>query len=101
MKRKRLSTVLNLSSQANLHSSDRINLSQFNYLVMLGLEFLNKSKKQADEIPITISIDKSGQLEIAGLDEETLNNKNKVRVYTEKKVTYDKESANVEQTTGQ
>jgi hypothetical protein len=87
LKQKQLSVELNLSNQANLVNTIRSHLSQFNILVIVGNEYLNKVDGKQDKIPLQIHIDRSGEVTLGGLDEVVLNNEEKVRIYSDKKVT--------------
>lgn len=84
---KKLSIELNLSNQSNMVSTISSNLSQFNFLVIIGNEYLNKVEERQAKIPLRICIDKSGELAIDGLDKEILNNEEKVKIYSSKKIT--------------
>ena len=88
MKRKKLAMASNLSNQANIHNSEKALLSQFNYFVLLGLEYLERNIKKIDQIPLAIRINRSGELEINGLNEDSLKN---MHIHTDKKVTRDSE----------
>ncbi len=79
------SLLLNLSNQANTLRCRRTNLSQFNYIVILGLEYLNILEKR-DAIPISLDIDEDGELSINGIPGELIDDRNIV-IYTDKKVT--------------
>lgn len=85
--KKKSSLKLNLSNQSNLINAFRSHLSQFNFLVILGNEYLSKVDENQDKVPLQISINKSGELTIGGLDIEVLNNSEKVRIYSDKKIT--------------
>lgn len=85
MKKSKQSLVLNFSNQANTFNCKKSNLSQFNYFVILGLEYLNMNSIKGD-IPISINIDKNGNLLINGLDDEFINDRN-ICIYSDKKVT--------------
>ncbi|WP_094548286.1 hypothetical protein [Petroclostridium xylanilyticum] len=91
MDQKKLSTILNSSNQANVHSANQSGLSQFNFVVILGLEHLRRDNGQTDEIPVSINITRSGELEINGLDKDILSDENNIRVYSDKKMTCSKE----------
>lgn len=87
LNQKKLSIGLNLSNQTNLVNAVHSHLSQFNFLVILGNDYLNKISEKQAKIPLQIGIDKSGELTIGGLGEEILNNEEKVRIYADKKIT--------------
>lgn len=87
MEQNKLSTILNLSSQANMQGARKTRLSQLNYVVVLGLEYLNERGRQDGHNPVSVTIHKSGELEINGLDETVVNDDN-IRVYSDKKTTY-------------
>ena len=86
------SLLLNLSSQANTFKGEELNLSQLNIITILGLEYLHEINTK-DSNPVTISIDKGGNLEINGLDSDLIDDKN-IYVYTDKKVTKSDEDIN-------
>ncbi|WP_066501027.1 hypothetical protein [Abyssisolibacter fermentans] len=80
---------LNLSNQANTIKSEQVNLSQFNFFVILGLEYLYEqieNNREIKGIPIDISIKKSGEMTINGLDQDLIDDNN-IRIYSDKKVT--------------
>lgn len=82
------SLTLNLSNQANTIKSKNSNLSQYNFLTILGLEYLNTvdTLDKNKSVPVSIKIDQEGSLSINGLDGEMIDEKN-IYVYTDKKVT--------------
>lgn len=81
----RHSILLNLSNQANTNKCKGTNLSQYNFVVILGLEYLNiLNKKEA--IPLSFIIDREGNLSINGLDGESMDERN-IRIYSDKKIT--------------
>lgn len=84
---KKLSIEVNLSNQSNMVYTIRSHLSQFNFLVIVGNEYLNKVDEKQTKIPLRIGIDKSGELTIYGLDNEILNDVEKVKIYSDKKIT--------------
>lgn len=77
--------ALNLSNQANVNKSSKSNLCQFNYFVILGLEYLDDTR-EGEDIPIVIDIDKTGELTINGLDEDLVKDNN-IFICSDKKVT--------------
>lgn len=79
------SIALNLSNQGNVYKSRESNLSQFNFLVILGLDYLNDIGDM-ETVPISIDINGSGDLTINGLDGDLINNEN-IYIYSDKKVT--------------
>lgn len=79
------SLLLNLSNQANTFGCRRITLSQYNFITILGLEYLN-GENLTERIPISIDIDKEWNLSINGLGEDILDDGN-IYVYRDKKVT--------------
>lgn len=81
----RHSILLNLSNQANTIKCTKTHLAQYNFFVIIGLEYLN-SFNESEKIPISFYIDKDGNLSINGLDEDKLNNEN-IYIYSDKKVT--------------
>ncbi len=89
----KLSTILNLSNQANLCDSQKTNLSQFNFILMVGLESISNinSTGGRNKIPLSVNITKSGEIEINGIDECALNNKKNIRIYSDKKITQSEE----------
>ncbi|MGF7185432.1 hypothetical protein GGQ84_001521 [Desulfitispora alkaliphila] len=78
---------INLSNQANLTRAKKLQLYQFNFVALLGLNYLSNYSVEEDSIPISIKVKKTGEVELSGIDEETLNNQDNVRVYADKKVT--------------
>ncbi|MCR2042853.1 hypothetical protein [Anaerosalibacter massiliensis] len=85
MEKLKQSLVLNLSNQANTFSCKKIDLSQFNFFAILGLEYLYIDTKK-ENIPISINIDRSGELSINGLDGDLIDDKN-ICIYSDKKIT--------------
>jgi len=79
------SIALNLSNQGNVYKSRESNLSQFNFLVILGLDYLNDIGDM-EAVPISIDINGSGDLTINGLDGDLINNEN-IYIYSDKKIT--------------
>ncbi|WP_432401187.1 hypothetical protein [Wukongibacter sp. M2B1] len=91
MKSNKLSTIQNLCNQGNVAKSNKSSLLQYNHIVMIGLEHLSKSSQDiVKNIPISINVSKAGELEITGLDKDIINNRDSMRIYTEKKVTRSK-----------
>ncbi|HHV99371.1 MAG TPA: hypothetical protein GXX36_07330 [Clostridiaceae bacterium] len=82
----RSSVSLNLSNQANNCRSKNSSLSQYNYLIILGLGNLNTELRAEESVPVRVKIDKSGELTISGLDIDMANSEN-VQIYSDKKVT--------------
>ena len=80
------SVSLNLSNQANNCRSKNSSLSQFSYVIILGLAYLNAEFRSEEPAPVRINIDKSGELTISGLDIDMMNSEN-VQIYSDKKVT--------------
>lgn len=81
----RHSLSVNMSSQANTFKCTEANLGQFNFIAILGLEYLDE-KNLGDKFPISINIDKDWNLSIEGIDENSIGEGN-IYVYTDKKVT--------------
>ena len=90
MKANKLSTIQNLCSQGNITKSNKCSLFQYNYIVMMGLEHINNNIQDIEPIPIVININRTGELEIVGIDEDILSNRDNIRIYTGKKVTHSK-----------
>lgn len=90
MKLNELATIQNLCSQGNIAKSNKSQISQYNYIVMIGLEYLNDNIKDTKNLPISISVYNTGELEISGLDESIIDNKDSIRIHSEKKVTHNK-----------
>lgn len=79
------SLLLNLSNQANTFKCKEITLSQYNFVAILGLEYLN-GENYSDMIPISINIDEEWNLSISGIGENVIDDEN-IYVYTDKKIT--------------
>lgn len=79
------SLLLNLSNQANTFKCKGITLSQYNFVTILGLEYLN-GEKSLELIPISINIDKDWNLSVDGFGENIIDDEN-IYVYTDKKIT--------------
>ncbi len=86
------SISLNMSNQANNCRSRNSSLFQFNYFIMLGLAYLNPDFRAEEAVPVSIKIDKSGELTISGVDIEMLNSEN-VQIHSDKKVTTSEDQA--------
>lgn len=82
----KITTLINLSNQANLCKTNKTDISQFNFVVLIGLKYL-RQKKESPKIPVSININKDGEMEIGGIDVDTLMNENNVKIYTDKKIT--------------
>ena len=80
------SVSLNLSNQANTFSSKNSHLFQFNYFVILGLDFLDTEITDAEGTPVSVSINKAGEISLSGPDGEIVNDQNTC-IYTDRKVT--------------
>lgn len=85
MRNAKHSLILNLSNQANTFKGNKSNLRQFNFVTILGLEYLSDINT-TDLNPVALYIDKDGNLSINGIDGELLDDKN-IFIYTDKKVT--------------
>lgn len=82
-----LKTMLNISNQASMNNTENVNLIQLNTIMIAGINYLNNSKRLTTKYPLSIQIKKSGELFIDGPDENISNNKNKICIYSDKKVT--------------
>jgi len=80
------SVSINLSNQANNCRSKNNSLSQFSYFIILGLGYLNAELRTEESLPISVKIDKLGELTISGLDIDMVNSEN-TQIYSDKKVT--------------
>lgn len=80
------SVSLNLSNQANTFDSKNSCLSQFNYFVILGLDFLDTEITADVAIPVSVGINKTGEISLCGPDGEIVNDRNTC-IYTDRKVT--------------
>ncbi|WP_432665366.1 hypothetical protein R9X47_03690 [Wukongibacter baidiensis] len=90
MKPVKISTIQNLCSQGNVVKSRKATLSQYNHMVLIGLEKLNDGFQDSEPIPIYIRISKDGELEIIGLNEGITDNDGNINIYSDKKVTRSK-----------
>lgn len=80
--------ICNLSNQININSSDDTDVCQLNYAVFLGVSYLKEPKETDFKIPVSISVDKSGELSIESSDENMLINRDDIRIYSDKKTTH-------------
>lgn len=80
------SVSINLSNQTNCCNSKKSNSSQFNYFLILGLDYLDAEVRSGESVPVRVNINKSGELTIDGLDIEMVNGQN-AQIYSDKKVT--------------
>ncbi|EPR10475.1 hypothetical protein [Ruminiclostridium papyrosolvens] len=89
MSDKKVSTLLNLSNQANYTKAFKSHLSQFNFIIIMGREYLEKGNDNSKDIPLSISISKSGEIEIVNIDEENNNDIDidNICIYSDKKIT--------------
>lgn len=83
------SLSVNLSNQANTFKCMKANLGQFNFVALLGLEYLYR-KDPNNKIPVTINIDENWNLSIEGLEDNIIDEGN-IYVYSDKKVTKSEE----------
>ncbi|MFP4662401.1 MAG: hypothetical protein ACLFPF_09430 [Halanaerobiales bacterium] len=88
MKKSKLISA-NLTNQSNLNSLHKTSLSQFIYVVALGFEYLDNellpdSEYKEDIIPVSIRVNKSGELAVSGINNI---NDDDISVYTDKRVT--------------
>lgn len=86
MERNKSSISLNLSNQANSFNAKRSSLSQLNYFVILGLDFLDAEEESEEYMPVKVNIHKSGELSISGIDGEIVNDQNTC-IFSDRKVT--------------
>jgi hypothetical protein len=86
LERNKSSVSLNLSNQANSFNARRSSLSQFNYFVILGLDFLDAEEESQDFMPVKVRIHKSGELSMRGIDGEIFNDENTC-IFSDRKVT--------------
>ncbi len=87
MNDKKVSTLLNLSNQANYTKAFNSHLAQFNFIIIMGREFLKKGNDNIKDIPLSISISKSGEIEIVNIDEENNNDIDNICIYSDKRIT--------------
>jgi len=81
--------ALNFSNQGNLCDAQKTSLCQYNIGVILGQGFLNKIDSPVEQcsmekVPISISLDKSGEIEVVGINDISNDN---IHIYTDKKIT--------------
>ncbi len=81
--------ALNFSNQGNLCDAQKTTLSQYNFGIILGQGFLNKlnspiESANLEKVPISIFLDKSGEVKINGINDISNDN---IHIYTDKKVT--------------
>lgn len=82
----KISTIQNLCSQGNIVRSSKASLSQYNLMVVVGREKLEDSSQDSEPVAVYIRINKEGELEIGGLDEDITDNDGNISIYSEKKV---------------
>ena len=85
----KISKLQNLCNQGNMAKSHESCLSQYNYIVMIGLEHMSSNTEDENNIPVTVNLNKNGELQISGLDESIVSEDN-VCIYSDKKVTRSK-----------
>ncbi len=79
--------AFNFSNQGNLCNVQKTTLCQYNLGIVLGLGYLNRGsflEPSLEKIPVNISVDKTGEVEINGIKDKGPDN---VRIYTDKKIT--------------
>lgn len=76
---------LNLSNQANTCKSKRAAIAQYNFLVIIGLMYLEERSEKAC-VPVSVNIDRLGELTINGIDGISADDRN-IFIHTDKKVT--------------
>ncbi|EEG78969.1 hypothetical protein [Dethiobacter alkaliphilus] len=86
MNRTRKTFVSNLSNQANMNSTETSELYQLNVVIAIGLEHLDTSQQLRLKTPLSISVNRTGELDISGLDGVTVSDDN-IRVHADRKVT--------------
>ena len=79
------SLLVNLSSQANTSTCKKTNVSQFNFVGLLGGGNLSVCSKNNDKSPISININSLGELTIDGIDESFINDKN-IKIYSDENI---------------
>lgn len=80
----------NLSNEANICQARTTTLSQLNISVLIGVDYLRQGALAKHKLPLAITIDKMGDLTIAGIDGVTINDEH-IRVYSDRKVTQSEE----------
>ncbi len=86
MDKVKTSISLNLSNQANTFDSKDSCLSQFNFFVIIGLDFLDTDIAAEEDMPISVNINKIGEITLSGLDGDIVNDQN-TSIYSDRKVT--------------
>ena len=76
---------LNLSNQSNLSKSKKVQITQFNTCIIMGLEYL-ENRVKGEDVPISVVLKKDGELTINGLDRELVHDHN-ISIYSDKRVT--------------
>lgn len=94
----RSTIALNLSNQVNMYKAKSTSMFQLNAIVILGLAGLSLVDACDDYIPVSFTIDKSGDITVMGIDGEI--NKNDAYIYTDKKVTISDDMKNPEEQEG-
>lgn len=83
---------LNLSNQANIYKGKRVDLSQLNSIIILGLSGLDfVGSQEGSTIPVAFTIEKTGDVSISGIDTEKLQ-EDEAFIHSDKKVTKSNES---------
>lgn len=91
MGQKKLSTILNFSNQANYNQANYTDLYQYNIVAIVGESYLNTNGCIGTKIPLSINVNKSGELEINTLAGEKISNGNNINIYSDVKVSNNKE----------
>ncbi|MCW3490610.1 hypothetical protein [Dethiobacter alkaliphilus] len=78
--------ISNLSNQANMNSAETSELYQLNVVIAIGLEHLGASQQSRLKTPLSISVNRTGELDISGLDGVTVSDEH-IRVHADRKVT--------------
>lgn len=87
MEDSRSAVALNLSNQSNMYRAKNTDLFQMNTVIMLGLSALDFiGSDDGEYIPVSFTIEKSGDVTISGIDIETID-EDDVYIHYDKKFT--------------
>jgi|GEM_PF-2513079 hypothetical protein len=91
MSKNRIVTLGNLSNEANMHASRETKLLQLNTVIFAGLDSLRANRYLRRKLPLSVALDKSGALEISGIEGISLSD-DRIRIHSDRKVTTSSDS---------
>ena len=90
MQQNKLIYLCNLSNEANMCQAEQTTLCLLNICALIGVDYLRQGTLVKQKMPLTITIDHTGELTIDGIDGVTINDEH-IRVHSDRKVTQSEE----------